>query len=93
MKVNQKAMIRKQYNQVAHLARDTIWESDKNTRKNNPRYREEISPFPAGDHKAARNRQDNITKTNIKSMEWLVKILEGLNMLNGTKLILSSDVD
>ena len=25
----------------------------------------EVSPFPAGDHKAARNRQDSITKTNM----------------------------
>ena len=26
----------------------------------------EVSPFPAGDHKAARNRQDSITKTKMK---------------------------
>ena len=26
---------------------------------------QEVSPFPAGDHKAARNRQDSITKTNM----------------------------
>ena len=26
---------------------------------------QEVSPFPAGDHKAARNRQEIITKTNM----------------------------
>ena len=31
MKVRKKAKIRKQYNQVPHLAQDTIWESDKNS--------------------------------------------------------------
>ena len=29
-----KAKIRSRYNQVPHLTRDTIWENDKNTRKN-----------------------------------------------------------
>ena len=32
-KVKKKAKIRNRYNQVPHLTRDTIWESDKNTRK------------------------------------------------------------
>ena len=27
---------------------------------------QEVSPFPAGDHKATRNRQDSTTKTNLK---------------------------
>ena len=51
------------YNQVPHLTRDTIWEGDKNTRKHHTNESQEVSPFPAGDHKAARNRQDNLTKT------------------------------
>ena len=33
IKIRKKANIRNLYNQVLHLAQDTIWESDKNTRK------------------------------------------------------------
>ena len=58
VKVKKKAKIRNQYNQVS--------QSDKNTRKHHTQESQEISPFPAGDQKAARNRQDGITKTNMK---------------------------
>ena len=57
-KVKKKGKIRNRYNQVPHLTQDTIWESDKDTRKHHTRESQEVSPFPAGDHKAARNRQD-----------------------------------
>ena len=40
--------------------RNTIWESDKNTRKHPTQERQAISTFPAGDHKVARNRQERI---------------------------------
>ena len=40
---------------VPHLARDIIWESDKSTRKHHTQESQEVSPFPAGDHRAARN--------------------------------------
>ena len=62
--VKRKVKIRTRYNRVAHLAPDTIWESDKNTRKHNTQESQEASPFPADDHKAERNSQDSITKTN-----------------------------
>ena len=55
-----KAKIRNRYNQVPHLTRDTIWESGKNTRKHHTQEIQEVSLFPAGDHKAARNRKDSI---------------------------------
>ena len=42
--------IRNRYNQVPHLTHDTTWESDKNKIKH---HKQEVSPFPAGDHKAA----------------------------------------
>ena len=64
LEVKKKAKIRNRYNQVQHLTRDTIWESDKNTRKHHTQESQEVSPFPAGDHKAARNRYDSIIKTN-----------------------------
>ena len=63
IEVRKKAMIRNRYNQVPHLTQDTAWESDKNTIKNNIQERKEVSPFPAGDHKAAMNVQDNMTNT------------------------------
>ena len=64
-KVRKKKKIRNRYNQVPHLTQDTVWESDKNVRKHHIQGSQEISPFPAGDHKAARHRQDNMVKTNI----------------------------
>ena len=66
-----KAKIRNRYNQVPHLTRDTIWESDKTSRKHHTQENQEVSSFPAIDHKAARNRQDSMIKT-------IVKILKGL---------------
>ena len=38
---------------------------DQDTRKHDTQESKEVSPFPAGDHKAARNRQDSIIKTNM----------------------------
>ena len=66
IKVRKKAKIRNEYNQVPHLTQDTTWESDKNTRKHLIQESQEVSPFPAGDHKAATNRQDSMTDTKHK---------------------------
>ena len=33
----------------SHLTRDTIWDSDKNTRKHRAQESQEVDPFPAGD--------------------------------------------
>ena len=63
-KVKKKANIRNRYNQVSHITRDNIWKSDKNTRKQYTQQSQEVSPFPAGDYKAARNM--SIIKTNVK---------------------------
>ena len=38
--------------------------NDKNARKHNIQESQEISPFPAGGQKAARNRQDSMTDTH-----------------------------
>ena len=66
VKVSKKAQIRNRYNQVPHLAQDTTWESDKNRRKHHIQENQEVSPFPAGDHKAAMNRQESMTNTKHK---------------------------
>ena len=102
--VRKNAKIRNRYNQVPHLTQETIWVSDKNTRKRHTQESQEISPFPACDHKAARNRQNSIIKTYVKhkqrrrihkrntALERSVKqLLEGLNMFNGANLTLNSD--
>ena len=49
------------YNQIPHPTQETIWVSDKNTRQHHIQESQEVSPFPAGDHKTARNRQDSVT--------------------------------
>ena len=56
-----KTTVRNRYNQIPHLTQGTIWESDKHTRKHNIRESQEVSPFPAGDYKAARLRQGSLT--------------------------------
>ena len=66
MKVRKKAKIRKQYNQAPHLTQYTTSESDKNTIKHHIQESQEVGPFPAEDHKAAMNRQEN--KTNTKNI-------------------------
>ena len=55
IKVKKNAKIRNRYNQVPHLTLDIIWDSDKR-RKHHTQEMQRVSPFPAGDNKAARNR-------------------------------------
>ena len=71
-------------------------------RKNRRDESQKISPFPAGDHKADRNRQDSMAKTNINNKKdpqkkhglgTVRKLLECLNMFHGTNITLNSDVD
>ena len=66
VKVSKKAQIRNRYNQVPHLAQGTTWESDKNTRKHHIQENQEVSPFPADDHKAALNKQESMANTKHK---------------------------
>ena len=66
IKVRKKAKIRNRYNQAPHLTQDTTRESDKKTIKHHIQESQEVSPFPAGDHKAAMNRHENKTNTKYK---------------------------
>ena len=50
-KVRKQAHIRNRYNQVPHLAQDT------NGKVTNSQESQEVSPFPAGDHKASTSRR------------------------------------
>ena len=65
MKARKTAKIRKRYNQVPHLTQDTTWESNKNT-TNVTNKSQEVSPFPAGDHKAAMDRRKSMRNTRRK---------------------------
>ena len=58
--------IRKRYNQVQHLTQDTTWESNKYT-INITNKSQEVSPFPAGDHKPAMNRRESMRNTRRKT--------------------------
>ena len=96
MKVRKAAKIRYQYNQVPHLTQNSTRESDKNT--NTTKKEQEVSPFPAGDYKAAMNRHKSMTNTDINKINDPQKkyrlasvsirkyLLEGLNQFYGTNL-------
>ena len=106
VKVRKKAKIRNRYdqvknryNQVPHLTQEITWESDKNTRKHHTQESQEVSPFSAGNHKAAMNRQDSTTDTKHtkETSPWngqlKIILLEGLNKSYGANLTLISNVD
>ena len=65
VKVRKAAKIRNRYNQVPHLTQDTTWESDK-THLNTTHKSQEVSPFQAGDHKAAMDRRESMTNARHK---------------------------
>ena len=49
-------MIRNRYNQAPNLTQDTNWKVI-NTQLDITNESQEVSPFPAGDHKASTNRR------------------------------------
>ena len=55
-KVSKGAKIRNRYNQVPHLTQDTNWKMT-NSQLDITNESQEVSPFPAGDHKAQINRR------------------------------------
>ena len=58
--------------QVPHLTQDTTWESNKNT-INITNKSQEVSHFPAGDHKAEMNRRESMRNTRHTKHEWSTK--------------------
>ena len=56
MKVSRGAKIRNRYNQVPHLTQDTNGKVT-NSQLDTTNESQEVSPFPAGDHKAHINRR------------------------------------
>ena len=64
--IKMKVKIRNRYNQVLNLTQDNTRESDYNTRKHHIQESQEASPFPAGGHKTAMDRQDSMKDTKHK---------------------------
>ena len=52
---------------IPYMTGNTIWKSDKNTKKHITQESQEVKPFPAGDQKATRNRPDRTTKINMNN--------------------------
>ena len=77
------------YYQAPRMTQDTTWESDK-TQLNTAHKSQKVSPFPAGDHKAAMNRRGSMTNIGTVSKNIL---LEDLDRFHSAHLTLSSDVD
>ena len=104
-KVSKGTKTRNRYNQVPHLTQDTNGKVT-NSRLDATNESQEVSPFPAGDHKAHMNSRSqrhskHKTEKNIKDPQKKYrlgtvsekKILEGLNRFDGANLTLNSDVD
>ena len=92
MKVSKGAKIRNRYNQVPHLTQDTNGKVT-NSQLDTTNESQEVSPFPAGDHKAHINRlaqRHNKYKTEKK----IHKISTALELSGlGANLTLNFDVD
>ena len=64
-KVRKMTKVMKRSNQAPHPTQDTTRESNKNT-INITNKSQEVSPFPAGDHKAVNTRRESIRNTRHK---------------------------
>ena len=105
VKVRKVTKIMNQYNQVQQLMQDTTWERYPNT-INITNKSQEVSLFPAGDHKSAfdrreskKNEKHKIDSTNDPQNKYRLGTVsknilqEGFNQFHGAILTLSSDVD
>ena len=105
IKVSKGAKIRNRYNQVPYLTQDSNGKVT-NSQPDTTNESQEVSPFPAGDHKAHINKRaqrhskhttEQKHKRSTKEVPpWngqLNILLEGLNRFNCANLTLNSDVD
>ena len=104
-KVSKGAKIRNRYNQVPHLTQDTNRKVT-NSQLDSTNESQEVSPFPAGDHKthinrrAQRHSKHKTEKKHKRSTKevppWNGQqniLLEGLSRFNDANHTLNSDVD
>ena len=105
MKVSKGAKIRNRYNQVPQLTQDTNGKVI-NSQLDTTNESQEVSPFPAGDHKAyisrraqrhSKHKTEQKHKRSTKEVRpWIGQLnilLEGLNRFHGANLTLNSDLD
>ena len=105
IKVRKRAKIRNRYNQVSYLTQDATGKVT-NSQLDITNESQEVSPFPADDHKASINRrirknnfaQDRNNMNDPQKKYRLRKVnknilLEGLNRFHNANLFLSSDED
>ena len=78
IKVSKGAKIRTRYNQVPHLTQDTNGKVT-NSHLDTTNESQEVSPFPAGDHKAHINRQSHTIHKGLLIKE-LFKIVYRLDI-------------
>ena len=103
--IRKREAIRNQYNQVPHLTKDTNGKVT-NSQSDITDESQEVSTFPAGDHKATINRHAQKHNKHTTEITWMIHkrstalersgkniLLEGLNLFNGANLTLSSDMD
>ena len=87
-KVSKGAKIRKRYNQVLHLTQDTNRKVT-NSQLDTTNESQEVSPFPAGDHKghinrrAQRHSKHKTEQKHERSTKNENILLEGLNLFRG----------
>ena len=104
-KASTSANIRNRYNQVPHLTQDTNGKVT-NSQVDTTNESQEVSTFPAGDHKAQISRgtqryNKHKTKKNINDPQMKYHLAtasknilpEGLNQFHGASLTLNSDVE
>ena len=88
IKVMKKAKIRNRYNQVPHLTRDSMWESDKNTRKHNTQESIDVSLIclhanKGADQPAHRHRLVSVLLHSFswKHNSYMIAYMQTLNVL------------
>ena len=98
MKVSKAVKIRNRYTRVPHLTHDTNWKVT-NSQLETTNESEEVSPFPAGDHKAHINRRSqrhnkHKTEKNIKDPQKKYRLGTVSIFFSGVLILtLNSDVD
>ena len=85
IKESKGAKIGNRYNQVPHLTQDTKWESDKLT-VDTTNESQEVSPFPAGDHKTHINRRAQRHSKHMTELEDLKVLRRSPDLLNNVKI-------
>ena len=99
IKVSKGAKIKNRYSQVPYLTQDTNWKVT-NSQLDTTNESQEVSPFPAGDHKPHINRRSQRHSKEKKHKRFtkevppwngqLNSLLEGLNRFNSANLTLNS---